>query len=128
MDELITKQIVELQQLQNKASKSYGDYVDINVAIAALQVCNHYGLNETSRIISNLKLSPLNIASNDKLNDVLKKCSNFIISAKVKNIEDDKFICPSCNNELKSNEFKYCPYCGQNLYYEVNINHESDDK
>ena len=81
MDVNIIKQISDLHDLQSKVMNTCGDYKDINIANAALQICSHYGLDETSKIISSLRISPLNIDTSEKLNDVLRQCSNFIINS-----------------------------------------------
>lgn len=126
MDVNIAKQISDLHDLQNKVMNSCGDYKDIAIANAALQICSHYGLDETSKIISDLRLSPLNINDSEKLKNILKKCSNFIIPTLLIN-DNDKAICPTCNNEIdKNNDFKYCPYCGQNINNKVVSNNATD--
>lgn len=126
MDVNIAKQISDLHDLQSKVMNSCGDYKDIAIANAALQICSHYGLDETSKIISDLRLSPLNIDNSDKLKSILKKCSNFIIPTLLIS-NNDIFICPTCNNEInKNNDFKYCPYCGQNINNKVVNNNATD--
>lgn len=124
----IAKQMSDLHDLQNKVMNSYGDYKDIAIALAALQICDHYGLDETSKIISNLRLSPLDIKDNEKLENILKRCSNFIIPASLIN-NDDTYKCPTCNNEIDINkDYKYCPYCGQNINNKVVNNNATIDK
>ena len=51
MDVNIIKQISDLHDLQSKVMNTRGHYKDINIANAALQICSHYGLDETSKII-----------------------------------------------------------------------------
>lgn len=127
MDVNIVKQISDLHDLQSKVMNICGDYKDINIANAALQICSHYGLDETSKIISDLRLSPLNINDSEKLKSILKKCSNFIIPTSLINNNDD-YSCPTCSNKIdKNNDFKYCPYCGQNINNKVVNNNATDD-
>lgn len=122
MDNDIMKQISDLNDLQNKAMNSYGDYKNINIAIAALQICSHYGLNETSKIISFLKQSPLKIDNEERLELLFKECSKILIPAE---LIYDKFIfrCSQCNNELSNINnylsFKVCPYCGQAILHKT---------
>lgn len=124
----IAKQMSDLHDLQNKVMNSYGDYKDIAIALAALQICDRYGLDETSKIISNLRLSPLDIKDNEKLENILKRCSNFIIPAPLIN-NDNTYKCPTCNNEIDINkDYKYCPYCGQNINNKVVNNNATIDK
>lgn len=122
MNNNIMKQISDLNDLQNKAMNSYGDYKDINVAIAALQICSHYGLNETSKIISFLKQSPLKIDNVERLELLFKGCLKILIPTEL--IQDGTdFRCSQCNNELsKINNylsFKACPYCGQTILHKT---------
>ena len=125
MDVKITKQMSDLNDLQNKIMSICGDYKGISIAEAALQICNHYGLDETSKIISSLRISALNIDTSEKLNDVLRQCSNFIINSSLI-IKDDKTYCPTCNNVIDmSDEYKHCPFCGQNINKKVVIDNES---
>lgn len=110
MDEKILEQISVLQDIQSKAVSTAGFYGDISLAIAALQICNTYGIDSTARFISDLKTN--GIKTNEELRDILSNIS--ILSERKPFIKDDVYICPHCNIEL-NNISKHCGNCGQKI-------------
>ena len=57
----ISKQIIDLNELQLLNTKLTGDYKDINLAISALKICSILGLELTSKVINMLHQSNINV-------------------------------------------------------------------
>ncbi len=113
MDLSIVNQIRELQEMRSKCISILGSYINLDIAIAALQICENYGLDMTARIISTLK--QLNIVDNEELKNKIIKSNKDEPMMVIKN--DKNVCCPHCNSIVKE-ESKYCNQCGQRLKYD----------
>ena len=76
MNEVISKQIQELYEIQQKCTNISGFYCSIDTAIAALQICSTYGLDETARMISHIK-SMKDISNSTELRERLLLTYNY---------------------------------------------------
>lgn len=109
MYENIINQIQNLQELRNKCLEVCGYYGHIDTAIAALEICNNYGLDVTARFISDLRSN--GIKTNEDLRNLIS--NNDILKPKQPIISDEILICPKCSNTL--NNGNYCSNCGQKI-------------
>lgn len=110
MDNMIMTQIQLLQELRSKCLDVYGYYCDIDTAMAALQICTPYGLDQTARFISDLRSH--GISNNDDLRKLFSNSQkeNEMIIIKT----DSGYKCPNCNSNLEEYN-TYCKHCGQHL-------------
>ena len=112
MNDNIMTQIQCLQEMKNKCIETCGYYGDIDTAIAALQICDTYGLDVTARFISDLRIH--DIKTNDKLRDIIQRSSK---ENEVHVFQDEeKSKCPICRTAI-DNDSKYCKNCGQRVIF-----------
>lgn len=112
MDPQISKQIIDLNELQSLNIKLTGDYKDINLALSALKICSIFGLELTSKIINMLHQSNINTYEDVQLliSDDSKHHDKLIFK------KESGYYCPTCNNKINMNNVNnYCSNCGQKL-------------
>lgn len=114
MEQLIISQIQILQELKSKCLEVTGFYGDIGTAIAALQICSTFGMDNTARILGTLNSN--GIKSFDELAKVIEdsKLNNALLVLPNSKLE---CLCPKCNAVLYGKS-KHCPDCGQKLKYD----------
>lgn len=114
MEQLIISQIQILQELKSKCLEVTGFYGDIDTAIAALQICSTFGMDNTARILGTLNSN--GIKSFDELAKVIEdsKLNNALLVLPNSKLE---CLCPKCNTVLYGKS-KHCPDCGQKLKYD----------
>lgn len=114
MDQLIINQIQILQELRSKCLEVSGYYGDIDTAIAALQICSTFGMDNSARLLGILNNN--GIKTHDELLNVIND-SRLNKSLRVIKNESNEVLCPNCNGKL-NNESKHCSECGQKLNFE----------
>lgn len=124
MQEDIMKQRAELLEMQSLISSRIGQYYDIGLANAALEICSSYGLDKTARFISYLK--KFNINDEQWIIDAYNAMDKS--NAKMVKRDNDKYICPICGNEYDNEDCKYCKECGQKLNFKDFIDTTTFDK
>ena len=114
MEDIIINQMQILQELRSKCLETIGYYGNIDTAVAALQICSTFGMDNTARLLGILNNNGikthedlLNIITDSKLNKSLRVIKN----------ESNEVLCPNCNSKL-DNENKHCSECGQKLNFE----------
>ena len=114
METSIINQIQILQELKNKCLEISGYYGDIDIAVAALQICSTFGIDNTARLLGILKQNQiktdedlLNIINNSTLNNAQRVIEN----------EFGDILCPKCNTKLET-KVKHCNECGQRLNFD----------
>lgn len=113
MDSDIIKQIQQLQEFKHKYITATGQYVDVEKAIAGLQICSTFGLDLTARMISLLKTN--NVLTYEDLQKLISFSSILTDRVVIKNV-NDTITCPNCNAILdKENKEPHCSKCGQKL-------------
>jgi hypothetical protein len=114
MDSLVLNQIQILQELRNKCLETTGYYGDVDTAVAALQICSTFGMDNTARLLGILNNNGikthedlLNVITDSRLNKSLRVIKN----------ESNEVLCPNSNSKLE-NQTKHCSECGQKLDFE----------
>lgn len=124
MQEDIMKQRAELLEMQSLISSRMGQYYDIGLANAALEICSSYGLDKTARFISYLK--KFDIVDEHWIIDAYNAMDKS--NAKMVKRDNDKYICPICGREYDDEDCKYCKECGQKLNFKEFIDTTPVDK
>lgn len=114
MDQMIITQIQILQELKSKCLEVSGYYGDIDTAIAALQICSTFGMDNSARLLGMLNNN--NIHTHEQLQMIISN-STLNNSLRVFKNENDEVLCPKCNSKLE-NITKHCSNCGQKLDFE----------
>ena len=114
MDQLIITQLQILQELKSKCLEVTGYYGDIDTAVAALQICSTFGMDNSARLLGILNNN--SITTHELLLQVINDAT-LNKSLKVFRNESDDVICPKCNSKL-DNITKHCPHCGQKLDFQ----------
>lgn len=114
MDNVIISQLQTLQELRSKCLEISGYYGDIDTAVAALQICSTFGLDNSARLLGTLNNN--GIKTNEDLLNVIND-SRLNKSLRVIRNESNEVLCPNCNSKL-DNENKHCSECGQKLNFE----------
>lgn len=114
MENIIINQMQILQELRSKCLETTGYYGDVDTAIAALQICSTFGMDNTARLLGILNNNGikthedlLNVINDSRLNKSLRVIKN----------ESNEVLCPNCNSKLDG-ENKHCSECGQKLNFE----------
>ena len=114
MDQLIVTQLQVLQELRSKCLEVSGYYGDIDTAVAALQICSTFGMDNSARLLGILNNNGiktheqlLNVVNDSTLNKSLRVFKN----------ESVEILFPKCNSKLE-NITKQCQICGQKLDFE----------
>lgn len=114
MENIIVNQIQILQELRSKCLETTGYYGDIDTAIAALQICSTFGMDNTARLLGILNNNGIKTHE-----DLLKVINDSKLSKLLSVIENEsnEVLCPNCNGKL-NDKSKHCPECGQKLNFE----------
>lgn len=112
------KQISDLKNLQDLAIRIGGVYIDIDIALMTLQICNNFGLDMTTQIISDIRLE--GVKSINELRQIFEDAKKQKPIDLIK--KDNNYVCAICGTEI--NNEKYCYNCGYKINREVNF----DDK
>ena len=114
MDQLIITQLQILQELRSKCLEISGYYGDIDTAVAALQICSTFGMDNSARLLGILNNN--GIKTHEDLQKIIND-STLNKSLKVFRNESGDNLCPKCNSKLE-NITKHCSSCGQKLDFE----------
>ena len=114
MENIIINQMQTLQELRSKCLEVTGYYGDIDTAIAALQICSTFGMDNTARLLGILNNN--GIKTHEQLIDIIND-SMLNKSLRVFKNESGEVLCPKCNSKLE-NVTKHCNNCGQKLDFE----------
>lgn len=123
MQEDMMKQRAELLEMQTLVSSRLGQYFDIGLANAALEICSSYGLDKTARFISYLK--KFNITDEHWIIDAYNAMDK--TNPKMVKYIDETYICPNCMTTYTTPDGKYCKECGQKLNFKELINTTLDN-
>lgn len=107
-------QIQILQELRSKCLEVSGYYGDIDTAIAALQICSTFGMDNSARLLGILNNN--GIKTHEDLLNIIND-STLNKSQRVIEGESGDLICPKCNAKLET-KMKHCNECGQKLNFE----------
>lgn len=114
MENVIINQLQILQELRSKCLETTGYYGDIDTAIAALQICSTFGMDNSARLLGILNNN--HIKTHEELLKVIND-SSLNKSLRVLKNESNEVLCPNCNTKLES-QTKHCSNCGQKLNFE----------
>lgn len=118
MEQIILNQIQMLQELRSKCLEVSGFYGDIDTAIAALQICSTFGMDNTARFLGILNNN--GVKTHEQLLDIINDSMLNIAQNVIENNMGD-ILCPKCNIKLDKKS-KHCYECGQKLVFENNEN------
>ena len=107
-------QIQILQELKNKCLEIFGYYGDIDIAVAALQICSTFGIDNTARLLGILKQN--GIKTHEDLLNIINDSTLNNARRVIENEFGDK-LCPKCNTKLET-KVKHCNECGQRLNFD----------